>query len=529
MAEPVTHQTTISMRALSTSIALLACATLSVDAAAQDLPRVYDVENTGVDCPAPPLPPYRDLPTIESLPDPFEWSAASRGRIARVEDWRCRRAEVGTELQHYELGTKPPPPDDIDVTFEDGRLTIVIEDDEGDAVVMTVPVNVPEGEGPFPAVIGVGFGATGSLPAAIFTSRNVATLQYDVNDVAVYGTGTGRYGPFYTIFPNRGNDVAGKFGAWAWGVSRIIDALERVPELDVDTAHLAVTGCSFAGKIALFSGALDERIALTIAQEPGGGGAASWRVTETLDGSRETLGRTDGAWYRPTFISQFGRAVETLPYDHHELMAMVAPRALLVLGNPDYEWLAEESGHVASMAAQEVWAALGVPDRFGVSIVDGHGHCQLPNSQRPEVEAFVDKFLLGDESADTDVAVSPYTTDLTPWITWDTPDLTLGTNAADDPSAPGDGAGLLKSYPNPFGPTTTIDYVVREPAHVELAVYDVLGQRVRTLVDGVETAGTYSVEWRGDDDSGSALPTGVYVGRIRIGEAEAVRTMVRVR
>ena len=47
-------------------------------------------------------------------------------------------------------------------------------------------------------------------------------------------------------------------------------------------SHIAVSGCSFAGKMALFSGALDERIALTIAQEPGGGGVNSWRVSETL-------------------------------------------------------------------------------------------------------------------------------------------------------------------------------------------------------------------------------------------------------
>lgn len=105
--------------------------------------------------------------------------------------------------------------------------------------------------------------------------------------------------------------------------------------------------------------------------------------------------------------------------DHHELMAMVAPRALLVLGNPDYQWLAEESGYVSSRAAHEVWKTLGIGDRFGFSIVPGHPHCRLPDVQRPEVEAFVDKFLLGKKDVDTDVMVHPFAdTNYERWISW---------------------------------------------------------------------------------------------------------------
>jgi hypothetical protein len=109
-------------------------------------------------------------------------------------------------------------------------------------------------------------------------------------------------------------------------------------------------------------------------------------------------------------LRQFANAVPKLPFDHHELMAMVAPRALLVLGNTDYEWLADESGYVSSRAAYEVWNALGVPDRFGFAIGGGHNHCALPDEERPAVEAFVDKFLLGDMTADTDVQMHPFET-----------------------------------------------------------------------------------------------------------------------
>jgi len=187
--------------------------------------------------------------------------------------------------------------------------------------------------------------------------------------------------------------------------------------ISIDLTHLAVTGCSFAGKIALFAGAFDERIALTIAQESGGGGAAAWRVSETL-GNVETLGRTSHVWFIENMF-KFSNAVGRLPHDHHELMAMIAPRALLCLGNPDYTWLADESGYVSCRAAHEVWKAFGIPERFGFSIAGGHGHCQLPDFQHPEVEAFVDAFLLGEPNVVTDITIHPYDhVDYQRWFEW---------------------------------------------------------------------------------------------------------------
>jgi hypothetical protein len=383
-----------------------------------EAPLVYEVENTGIDCPEPPLPSFDELPNIESLPDPFMWSDSGRGRITSRDEWRCRRAEIAAELQHYELGTKPAPPSNLEAGFSDGLLTVTIEKGRS-SLTLTAPVNLPAGTGPFPAVIGVGFTGAGSLPPDIFTNRGIATIQYNFGEIAPVFPGRGE-GAFYDLYPDPN---VGSFIGWAWGISRIIDGLEKTPEANIDIKHLAVTGCSFAGKIALFAGAFDERIALTIPQESGGGGDAAWRVSETLSGHRETLSNAQGvAWYYQD-LRQFNNAVTKLPYDHHELMAMVAPRALFVLGNPDMEYLATESGYVACKAAYEVWNALGVPERFGFSQVGGHGHCQLPDIQRPEVEAFVEKFLLGDENANTDISTSPYNTDLSRWITWDTPEL----------------------------------------------------------------------------------------------------------
>lgn len=400
------------MRTPSLLLLLLASAFLGLPSSAQDVPLVYEVEHTGAAFPTPVLPPFSQLPAINPLTDPFAWSDGS-GRSTDFSDWSRRRAEIAAEIQHYEIGEKPIRPEDITASYENGTLTVHITVN-GETLTLTSAVSLPEGDGPFPAVIGMG-GPTGSLPADIFTSRHIAQITFNFGQVMAH-TQTRGQEPINALYPEL--TYMGAYSAWPWGVSRLIDGLELVSEdLNIDLSHLAVTGCSFAGKMALYAGAFDERIALTIAQESGGGGAAAWRVSETL-GNVETLGATNYAWFIEA-LRPFSNAVPKLPFDHHELMAMVAPRALFVLGNPDFTWLADESGYVSSRAAHEVWNAFGVPERFGFSIVGGHGHCQLPSSQRPEVEAFVDKFLLGDASADTEVTTHPYDyVDYARWTEW---------------------------------------------------------------------------------------------------------------
>ncbi len=400
------------MRARPILLLFLLNAFVVVPSFAQTIPLVYDVEHTGAACAEPPLPAFNELPIIQPLTDPFEWSDGS-GRSTDFDDWRCRRAEIAAEIQHYEIGEKPARPEDITASYADGVLTVEVTVD-GETLTLTSAVALPEGDGPFPAVIGMG-GPSGSLSADLFSSRDIARITFNFGQVMAH-TQTRGQEPINALYPDL--EYMGAYSAWPWGVSRLIDGLELVaPELNIDLARLAVTGCSFAGKMALYAGAFDERIALTIAQESGGGGAAAWRVSETL-GNVERLGSTNYAWFIED-LRRFSSAVGRLPFDHHELMAMVAPRALLVLGNPDFTWLADESGYVSSRAAHEVWEAFGVPERFGFSIVGGHGHCQLPESQRPEVEAFIDAFLLGDASADTDVTTHPYDhVDYSRWTEW---------------------------------------------------------------------------------------------------------------
>jgi hypothetical protein len=397
------------------TIAAIFLSMMSPGAFAQ-VPLVYTVENTGANCTPPPLPALNQLPVIAPLTDPFAWSNGS-GRSTNFSDWSCRRNEIKQEIEHYEIGTKPPRPQTITASFSGSTLTVQITRN-GQSMTLTAQVALPSGSGPFPAVIGMNSG-TGSLPSTIFTSRNIARITYSHDQVTTYNNPQVT-NPFYRLYPEYNLDNSGQYSAWAWGVSRIIDGLELVRStVPVNLSRIAVTGCSYAGKMALFAGAFDERIALTIAQESGGGGAPAWRVSETI-GDVEKLGSTSNQWFRNDMFQFAGANVPRLPHDHHELMAMVAPRALFVTGNTDYMWLANPSCYVSARATKKVYETFGIGDRFGFYIDGGHGHCAVPNAQVPAISAFVDKFLLGNTGVNTnDISTNPYPTlDYERWYKW---------------------------------------------------------------------------------------------------------------
>jgi hypothetical protein len=184
---------------------------------------------------------------------------------------------------------------------------------------------------------------------------------------------------------------------------------------------LAVTGCSYAGKMALFAGAFDERIALTIAQENGGGGAPSWRVSHEIapQGSVEKIDTTSTEWFGQQMWEFAGDNVYKLPEDHDELMDLVAPRALLETGNTDYNWLSNPANYVSARATQQVYNTFGIGDRFGFFIDGKHPHCGTLPAEAPVIASFVGKFLLNQPTAATDVEVNPFPTlDYKRWTAW---------------------------------------------------------------------------------------------------------------
>ncbi len=387
---------------------------MGLSLAEAQIPLNFDQENTASSFPKLTFKEFEELPEIATLPDPFKFADGSSSRD--YADWERHRSEILQMLWHYELGEKPTlSPDNIEAVLVNDTLTVTVRE-KGEILTLHSHIIYPEGEGPFPVVIGIGF-PTGSLPKELFLDNGVAAMAFDFPEVMSHTQKRGEE-PINRLYPE--NTEMGAYTAWPWGISRLIDGLEKVADKTrLDLKHIAVTGCSFAGKMALYAGAMDERITLTIAQEPGGGGVNAWRVSETL-GNVERVGNTNYVWFLESMKQFADSNVNRLPIDHHQLAALVAPRALLILGNTDYEWLADESGYVSSRAAREVWTAFGISERMGYSIEGGHMHCQLPLSQYPEVTAFIRRFLLDDESMDTNVTRAPMfeNVDWQKWVPW---------------------------------------------------------------------------------------------------------------
>ena len=86
---------------------------------------------------------------------------------------------------------------------------------------------------------------------------------------------------------------------------------------------------------------------------------------------------------------------------------------------------------------------------------------------------------------------------------------------------------LADNFPNPFNPATTIQYALPQAADVELTVYNVVGQPVRTLVAEYQSAGRYAVEWDATNDRGHSLSSGMYFYRLQAaGQFREVKKML---
>lgn len=85
---------------------------------------------------------------------------------------------------------------------------------------------------------------------------------------------------------------------------------------------------------------------------------------------------------------------------------------------------------------------------------------------------------------------------------------------------------LLRNYPNPFNPSTTIEYDLPEQADVSLIVYDIAGREVQTLVSATQSAASYDVSWNGSDQDGMQVAGGMYFARLQAGEQSSVVKLV---
>ncbi|MDZ7691598.1 MAG: hypothetical protein U5K69_10820 [Balneolaceae bacterium] len=172
-------------------------------------------------------------------------------------------------------------------------------------------------------------------PAEYIIDRGYAAAVFDVEDVADDNAKTFAEDVIQKLYPEQLKKPDGMRGlsAWAWGAMRVMDYLAREP--NIDQQRSIVIGHSRGGKAALWTGAQDERWAVTISNESGAGGAALSRrkFGETV----QRINNSFPYWFTPNF-DNYNDNESDLPVDQHMLIASMAPRAVYVASAEEDQW-----------------------------------------------------------------------------------------------------------------------------------------------------------------------------------------------
>jgi hypothetical protein len=329
------------------------------------------------------LPPLEKLPSIAEFPDVLTMRDGTK--VSTKKDWEeKRRPELKELFQHYMYGRFPAKPEKVTakVLFEDpkaleGRGTlreveITFGPPEWPKIYLLIAV--PNGKTPAACFVGPNFGGNHLLtthekvriPTAWVPDRypgvvkNQATAEgrgkqadtWPLQQIVEkgYAVATFYCGDVQPDRPNvkegmratmamppgglRGDETA-TIMWWAWGCHRAVDFL--LTDHSIDGKRLAVVGHSRLGKTALLAGAFNDRIAVVIPHQSGCGGAGPSR---SKNPKAETVKRITSSfphWFCANFTA-FGDDVTRLPFDQHCLVAICAPRPVLMTNAEEDQW-----------------------------------------------------------------------------------------------------------------------------------------------------------------------------------------------
>ena len=318
-----------------------------------------------------------------TLPDPLVLAGGRPVRDGRT--WQRQRRREILELYEREIYGRIPArtprvswrvaeqEDATDPQSVGKRITGTVGQG-ADAPRINVTLRTPAGtKSRVPVILLVNFGGGAKTPpqdppvAAEILARGwgYATVIYqDIQPDRIDTFDQGVIGA--TLAPGQQRpapDEWGAIGAWAWGVSRIIDYLQT--DASVNAKQIAVFGHSRLGKTALWASALDERIAAAYASCSGEMGAALARRDwgETVDDMAQNF----PYWFAGNFQKWAGRWNE-MPVDAHMLIALSAPRPVFVTGGTADQWADPVGMFQAQVAAGPVYRLLGKKDLGAMSL-----------------------------------------------------------------------------------------------------------------------------------------------------------------
>jgi len=322
---------------------------------------------------------------VKEWPDPLTFSDGCP--VQTASDWLGpRRAELRSLFERYMYGAAPDASAatahvESSSPWAEGTLErweVRIASESGPKVLRLL-IALPDSGAPVPAIVALNFHGNhtviqdASIPLPVhwvmessFSDGNLAAekgrggeaLDWSVEDALKSGFAlvTACYCEIEPDDPNQTSE--GAISTWAWGLSRIMDVL--LEDARFDSNRIGVTGHSRLGKTALLAAAFDERFAFCAPVQSGCGGAAPSRGV--VGESVEQITNRFPHWFSPEFAS-FAGCENDLPFDQHELLAMVAPRPLLVANASGDLWANPEGQAEALRQAERVYTFLGASDR----------------------------------------------------------------------------------------------------------------------------------------------------------------------